>query len=201
MEEERDQTRRGFLTVVSAAVGTVGVGFSAIPFVRAMSPTKDIIATGVMEVDVSDMKPGELRTIMWRKQPIFILRRTPEMVEMARRNDPAKLADPATPEDRVVNPEWFISIAICTHLGCIPSWQVEKVPGLEQPGFYCPCHGGKYDTLGRRLDGPPPENLHLVPYVFIKDPSDLTRLKIRIGGERFAGFVDNIRKIGDLPKV
>jgi len=201
MGDEKGQDRRGFLTAVTTAIGVVGVGASIVPFVRAMSPTKDIIAAGMVEVDVSDIKPGELRTILWRKQPIFILRRTPEMIEKAKQNDPTILSDPATPEDRAKDPEWFVSIAICTHLGCIPSWQPEKVPGLEQPGFYCPCHGGKYDTLGRRLDGPPPENLHLIPYGFIKDPADPARLKIKIGTERFAGFVDNIRKIGELPKV
>ncbi len=117
------------------------------------------------------------------------------MIEKAKQNDPATLRDPATAEERVKTPEWYVSIAICTHLGCIPSWQPEKIPGLEQPGFYCPCHGGKFDTLGRRLDGPPPENFHLVPYEFIDNN------KLRIGTATFAGYIENIRKIKELPNV
>ena len=117
------------------------------------------------------------------------------MIVKANQNIPAKLKDPATTEERVKVPEWYVSIAICTHLGCIPSWQPEKIPGLEQPGFYCPCHGGKFDTLGRRLDGPPPENFHLVPYEFI------AKNKLRIGTVTFAGFGEDIRKIQELPRV
>lgn len=187
--------RRDFLTMATATVGACGAGASAIPFIKAMSPTKDIIAAGVMDVDVSGMKAGEFKVIMWRKQPVFILKRTTEMIEAANRIDPATLRDPAGPDDRLKKPEWLVCIGICTHLGCIPSWQPDKVPGLEQPGFYCPCHGGKYDTLGRRLDGPPPENLHLVPYEFIEAG------KLRIGTREFAGFSEGVRKMKELPKV
>ena len=187
--------RRDFLTMTTAAVGACGIGFSAIPFIKAMSPTKDVIAAGVMDTDVSGMKEGELRIIMWRKQPVFILKRTREMMEDDSRIAPSALRDPAGPEDRVKNPEWLVCIGICTHLGCVPGWQPEKVPGLDQPGFYCPCHGGKYDTLGRRLDGPPPENLHLVPYELIQ--GDI----LRIGTKEFAGYSENVRKIKELPKA
>jgi len=141
------------------------------------------------------IKEGEFRIIMWRKQPIFILKRNSEMLEKTNRTDISSLRDPASPEERVKRPDLLVCIGICTHLGCIPSWQPEKIPGLDQPGFYCPCHGGKYDTLGRRLDGPPPENLHLVPYEFIDDS------KLRIGTEKFAGYSENIRKIQELPKA
>ncbi len=197
MEEEKVDAinRRDFLTVITAAVGACGIGASAIPFIKAMSPTKDIIAAGVMDVDISGIKEGEFRVIMWRKQPIFILKRNSEMLEKTNRMDISTLRDPAKPEDRVKRPDLLVCIGICTHLGCIPSWQPGKIPGLDQPGFYCPCHGGKYDTLGRRLDGPPPENLHLVPYEFIDDS------KLRIGTEKFAGYSENIRKIQELPKA
>lgn len=194
-DEKGGVNRRDFLTICTSAVGVVGVGVAAVPFIRAMSPTKDILAAGARDINVSGMKEGELRIVMWRKHPIFVLRRTQEMIEKAEQNDPANLRDPATAEERVKIPEWYVSIAICTHLGCIPSWQPEKIPGLEQPGFYCPCHGGKFDTLGRRLDGPPPENFHLLPYEFIDNK------KLRIGTATFAGYVENIRKIKELPKV
>ncbi|MHB8909774.1 MAG: ubiquinol-cytochrome c reductase iron-sulfur subunit [Syntrophales bacterium] len=186
-------TRRNFLAVTTAAVGACGLGFAAVPFIKAMSPTRDIIASGLMEVDISGIKEGEFRVIMWRKQPVFILKRTPEMIAGTDRLDAASLRDPATTAERVKRPDLLVCIGICTHLGCIPSWQPEKVPGFDQPGFYCPCHGGKYDTLGRRLAGPPPENLHLVPYAFEGTG------KLRIGTARFSGYGEDIRTIQELP--
>jgi ubiquinol-cytochrome c reductase iron-sulfur subunit len=197
MEHETDGvvTRRDFLTIATTAVGACGLGISTIPFIKAMSPTKDIIAAGLMEVDISGLKAGEFRVLMWRKQPIFILKRTQEMIDRTNSMDAASLRDPAIPTERVKRPDLLVCIGICTHLGCIPSWQPEKIPGFDQPGFYCPCHGGKYDTLGRRLDGPPPENLHLVPYAFAQNNL------LRIGTVSFSGYGDNIRKLQELPTV
>jgi ubiquinol-cytochrome c reductase iron-sulfur subunit len=197
MEHETDGavTRRDFLTITTAAVGACGLGISAIPFIKAMSPTKDIIAAGLMDVDISGIKEGEFRVLMWRKQPVFLLKRTQEMVDRTNSMDVARLRDPAIPTERVKRPDLLVCIGICTHLGCIPSWQPEKIPGFDQPGFYCPCHGGKYDTLGRRLDGPPPENLHLVPYAFAENNL------LRIGTTSFSGYGDNIRKLQELPTV
>ena len=186
-------TRRDFLTMTAAAAGAVGLGFSAIPFIRAMSPAKDIAAAGLLEVDLAGMKEGEFRVLLWRKQPVFILRRTREMIEKTARVDAGSLRDPAAPEQRVKKPGWLVCIGICTHLGCIPSWQPEKIPGWDQPGFFCACHGGKFDTLGRRLDGPPPENLHLLPYAFTPDN------RLRIGTANFSGYGDNIRTLQQLP--
>lgn len=188
-------TRRRFLTVASAVMGAIGAGFAAIPFIKAMSPTKDILAAGVLEADISDLKEGGLKTLIWRKQPVFILRRTSEMIKKDSEINPGELADKASPEDRVVRPDLFVSLGICTHLGCIPKFMPEGVPGTGQPGFYCPCHGGKYDSIGRRLAGPPPENLHLVPYR-IEDDN-----KLLIGTETFAGYGENVRKIEELPKT
>lgn len=194
-DEKEGVNRRDFLTIITAAVGAAGVGAATVPFIKAMSPTKDIIAAGIMEVDISDLKAGELKTVLWRKQPVFILKRTPQMIEKANSIDPASLKDPAAPEERLKRPDILVCLGICTHLGCIPDFRSENVPDLDQPGWYCPCHGGKYDTLGRRLGGPPPENLHLVPYEFIDDT------KIKIGTAAFAGFGENVRKIKDLPKT
>ena len=195
MEHKPDDavTRRDFLTITTAAAGACGLGISAIPFIRAMSPTKDIIAAGLMEVDISGIKEGEFRVLMWRKQPVFILKRTKAMIDGTDLIDAASLKDPATSAERVKRPDLLVCIGICTHLGCIPGWQPEKLPGLDQPGFYCSCHGGKYDTLGRRLDGPPPENLHLVPYAFVQND------RLRIGTANFSGSGDNIRKLQELP--
>lgn len=197
MGEKDELTRRRFLgkiTAVSAVVGAVGVGFSAVPFIRAMSPTKDLLASGVMEVDIGGLRDGELRTVIWRKQPVFILRRTPEMIRSTEGIDPSELADPAAEGERAIRPDLFVAIGICTHLGCIPKFMAEGVPNTGEPGFYCPCHGGKYDSLGRRLGGPPPENLHLVPYRVETDS------RLVLGTETFAGFGENIRKVDNLPK-
>lgn len=189
----RVATRRDFLTMATVAAGAFGLAISAIPFIRAMGPAKDIISAGLMEVDISGLREGEFRVLIWRKQPVFILRRSPEMIDRAARTDAGILRDPATPEERVKKPDLLVCIGICTHLGCIPNWQPEKIPGLDQPGFYCPCHGGKFDTLGRRLDGPPPENLHLLPYSFAGES------RLKIGSTTFSGYGENVRKIGQLP--
>ncbi len=192
--EKEIVTRRKFLTGAAAFLGAVGAAFAAWPFIRAMSPTKDILAAGVQEVDISTLQPGQLKTVIWRKQPVFILKRTPQMIEEASSVKTGELDDPAAPEDRAVEQGLFVSLGICTHLGCIPKF-MERLPESEVSGFYCPCHGGKYDNLGRRLGGPPPENLHLVPYRL----ADQNRLII--GTEQFGGYGENIRKIQDLPKV
>lgn len=187
-------TRRDFLTLASSAVGVSGLGLAAYPFIRAMSPSSDIVAGGVLPVDVGGMKEGDLQVVLWRRQPVFILRRTREMIDKAGRINPASLRDPAGPSDRVWNPAWLVCFGICTHLGCVPLFEPVAVPGIDQPGFYCPCHGGKYDSLGRRLEGPPPENLHLLPY-------SLDGTKLLLGTKTFAGFSENVRKIGSLPKA
>lgn len=191
---DKEISRRNFLTIASAALGAVGVGFAAVPFIRAMSPTKDILAAGVLTVDISDIKEGAFKTVIWRKQPVFILRRTPEMIKTSDDIDPSTLSDSASVTDRTIRPDIFVSIGICTHLGCIPKF-LDKVPDTNMPGFYCPCHGGKYDSLGRRLGGPPPENLHLVPYRIEAEN------KVVIGTETFPGYGANVRKMGGLPKV
>lgn len=198
MKEEKERaeiSRRDFLTLCTAAVGATGVGTAAVPFIKALSPTKDIIAAGVKEVDIGDIREGDLKKTIWRKQPVFILRRTEYMIRKTDELDERELKDAASVEERTVRPDIFVSIAICTHLGCVPRFRPQNVEGTDQPGFYCPCHGGKYDTLGRRLGGPPPENLHLLPYLIENDS------KIILGTETFSGYGENVRKIKDLPII
>lgn len=193
-EEKTALSRRNFLAGAAVVMGAAGAAFAAVPFIRAMSPTKDLLAAGVQEVDISDIRPGELRTVIWRKQPVFILKRTERMIDEAGAVNVAGLADPAAPEERATDPTLFVSLGICTHLGCIPKF-MERLPDSDASGFYCPCHGGKYDNLGRRLAGPPPENLRLVPYRL----ADKSRLVI--GTPESAGYADNIRKVQELPPV
>jgi len=192
--DDNTVTRRNFLTGAAALIAATGAAFAAVPFIRAMSPTKDLLASGVQEFDISGIKPGELMTVIWRKQPVFILKRTPQMIEEAAQVKTSALSDPAEPEERATEPGLFVSLGICTHLGCIPKF-MEKMIETGASGFYCPCHGGKYDNLGRRLGGPPPENLHLVPYRLVEEN------RLIIGTEKFSGYGENARKIKELPPV
>jgi ubiquinol-cytochrome c reductase iron-sulfur subunit len=116
------------------------------------------------------------------------------MIEEAASIKTSSLSDPAEPEERTMEPGLFVSLGICTHLGCIPKF-MEKMDETGASGFYCPCHGGKYDSLGRRLGGPPPENLHLVPYRLAGGN------RLIIGTEKFSGYGENVRKIQALPPV
>ncbi len=186
--------RRSFLTKLSAALALAGGGLAAIPFIRAMSPTRDILASGRSEFDISDLKTGQLKTVIWRKQPVFILRRTSQMIKETSQMDPLALTDPAATDERASRPDIFVALGICTHLGCVPKF-MEKIPEADISGFYCPCHGGKYDSIGRRIAGPPPENLHLVPYAVESDRT------IIVGAETFAGYGENIRVMSGLPKA
>ncbi|KAK2196268.1 bifunctional Rieske iron-sulfur protein/Ubiquinol-cytochrome c reductase [Babesia duncani] len=106
--------------------------------------SKDVIASGSVEVNVSQMLPGDQITVKWRSKPVFIKRRTPEEIERARRDDAIidTMRDPELDSDRHVNPEWLVNIAVCTHLGCIPG------KGGNYGGYYCPCHGSHYDGSG-----------------------------------------------------
>lgn len=186
--------RRDFLAKISAALALAGLGLGAIPFIRAMSPTRDVLASGRAEFDISDLKAGQIKTVIWRKQPVFILRRTSRMISETERMDPSLLSDPAPSDERSVRPDLFVALGICTHLGCVPKF-MENIPESGISGFYCPCHGGKYDSIGRRIAGPPPENLHLVPYTVESDN------RITIGTETFGGFGENIRLMSRLPKA
>lgn len=185
--------RRTFLAASSTVVGACGLGLAAVPFLRSMEPAQDIVEAGLMDVDTSGIGVGEMRTVLWRKQPVFILHRSEDMIESAERIDPGQLKDPAKPAERVKRPEWLVCLGVCTHLGCVPDLKPVGVPGFDQPGFLCPCHGGEYDSLGRRLAGPPPENLHLLPYEFVGDA------KLRLGSKTFPGYSADVRKVENLP--
>ncbi|MFL6673886.1 MAG: ubiquinol-cytochrome c reductase iron-sulfur subunit [Massilia sp.] len=187
-----EQARRKFLLVSTAGVGAVGLVAAAIPFVESMSPSERARAAGApTEVDFSKIAPGALSTVDWRGKPIWVLHRTPEMLANLGKHD-ALLADPfskveqqpdyAKNPTRSRRPEFLVVTAVCTHLGCIPVFRPEPgAPdlGADWPGgFYCPCHGSKYDLAGRVfLNVPAPINLEVPPYAFQGD-------KLVIGVER-----------------
>lgn len=197
LDKEKDKeglSRKEFLKTVTYATAGLGLGVSIYPFIASLEPTKELIEAGEVEIDISDIKPGDIKIFDWRNTPVFVLRRTPEMIKGTEEIKPQSLIDPATVEERTENEDWLVCIGICTHLGCIPAF-VNEVPGIEQPGFFCACHAGRYDSLGRRVGGPPPENLHLIPYEFV------SKSKIKMGTKDFGGFNENIRKIGELPRA
>jgi len=189
MTEQVDTGRRHFLTVATAAVGAVGAGFAATPFLASWKPSARAKAMGApVEVDISKLEPGALLKIEWRGKAVYIVHRTPQMLSQLQ-GMAARLRDPESDESdqpafakneaRAAKPEYLVLVGVCTHLGCAP---LDKfTPGdvtvsADWPGgFFCPCHGSKFDLSGRVFkDVPAPTNLPVPPYTFVTD----TRLLI-----------------------
>lgn len=179
--EERD--RRLWLGVATAA-SDAGLAATAVPFVASLAPSEKARALGApVDVDVSSLRPGDLRTVEWRGKPVFVLRRTPEMFDGLARHD-ALLADPQSRRSeqpavacnalRSSRPDLAVIEAVCTHLGCVPTFRPTPGSpdiGAEWPGgFYCPCHGSKFDLAGRVFKNvPAPTNLTVPPYRFLSE--------------------------------
>ena len=182
MSEDVDQGRRKFLTAATIATGTVGAVFAAIPFAASWAPSARAKALGApVEVDLSTLEPGMLTTVLWRRQPVWVVRRTKDMLERLPANDP-RLKDPesenseqppyAHNEVRSRNPEYLVLVSTCTHLGCLPKQRFQVGVGEGGPdwpgGFFCVCHGSKFDMAGRVFAGSPAaKNLRVPPYDFI----------------------------------
>ena len=167
-------TRRDFIYVASATLAALGGAAAAWPLIDQMNPSADTLALKEIEVDLASIVPGQQITVEWQKKPVFIRRRTPEEIKEAEDVPVDQLKDtqfPAADKDRVQKPEWLIVVAICTHLGCIPSKDMKG----EFGGWLCPCHGSQYDTSGRIRKGPAPENLKVPTYKFLSDT------KVQIG--------------------
>ncbi len=180
--ERIDRNRRHFLTVATVVTGAAGVGLASIPFLASLRPSARAQALGApVEVPLSPIQPGELVRVLWRGKLIFVLRRTEAMLE--RLDDHAgELRDPestvaeqqpdyAANEYRSVRPEYLVVEGSCTHLGCAPLEDFEVRPGENWGGgFFCPCHGSKFDLAGRVYKGvPAPSNLRIPPYRFVRD--------------------------------
>ncbi|MGQ0546713.1 MAG: ubiquinol-cytochrome c reductase iron-sulfur subunit [Betaproteobacteria bacterium] len=174
-----DLTRRR-LTQAAGAAGGLAIAGASAPFVASLAPSERARAQGApVESDASGIAPGELTTVEWRGKPVWILRRTPDMLArldsvLGELSDPRSEVSSQQPEyarnlTRSRRPELFVTVALCTHLGCVPSYRPE--PGSLQPGwpggFYCPCHGSKFDLAGRVFKGSPaPTNLVVPPHTF-----------------------------------
>ena len=178
--EPADAGRRRWV-VATSVVGGAGLVATAAPFVASFSPSERARGLGApVEFNVQTMRSNELKTIEWRGKPVFVLRRSPEMLVSLTRHDDL-LADPLSSRSeqpgyaanpvRSTRPEFLVLVGICTHLGCIPTFRPEPgAPdiGAAWPGgFYCPCHGSKYDLSGRVFKSmPAPKNLAVPPYAF-----------------------------------
>ncbi|MBM3339459.1 MAG: ubiquinol-cytochrome c reductase iron-sulfur subunit [Betaproteobacteria bacterium] len=186
-----DGSRRTALALTAAA-GAVGGAAVALPFVLTFQPSERAKAAGApVEVDIGDLKPGDLRRVEWRGKPVWVLRRTPEMLQTLKGTTP-KLADPdskrkdyptpswAQNEHRSLKPEYLVVVGICSHLGCSPSDKFAAGPQPSLPddwpgGWLCPCHGSTFDYSGRVYKNmPAPDNLEVPPYKYLTD----TRLLI-----------------------
>ncbi|MDJ0699673.1 MAG: ubiquinol-cytochrome c reductase iron-sulfur subunit [Woeseiaceae bacterium] len=177
-----DNSRRHFLTVATIATGAVGAGLAAVPFLSSLKPSARAQALGApVEVPLASIQPGEMVRVIWRGKVIFVLRRTepmlatlPELTDTLR--DPAsdvaeQQPDYAVNETRSVKPEYLVVEGSCTHLGCAPLEDFEPRPVENWPGgFFCPCHGSKFDFAGRVYKGvPAPTNLRVPPHRFVRD--------------------------------
>ena len=187
-----DESKRTWVAITCGAGAIAGVA-TVIPFVETFAPSERAKAAGApVEVDLSDLKPGEKKTVEWRGQPVWIIRRTPEMLATLAK-DEGELADPQskrspdelTPEyarnqHRSRFPEIFVAVGICTHLGCSPSERFTpgaqpSLPADWPGGFLCPCHGSTFDMAGRVFKNKPaPDNLRVPPHMYMSD----TRLLI-----------------------
>jgi len=179
-----DTSRRVFLTSATVATGAIGVGFALVPFISSWMPSERARAFGApTELDISKIDPGQMVIVFWRKQPIFVVRRTPAMLATLAGHDD-RLKDPKSENSdqppyaknvqRARNPEYLVLIGVCTHLGCMPKARFEAaLPelGADWPGgFFCPCHGSRFDLSGRVFDGSPASvNLRVPPYAYPND--------------------------------
>ena len=174
--------RRTWL-IASGAAGSAALVATAVPFVSSMAPSERARALGAaVEVDLSNLPPGGMKTVEWRGKPVWILRRTPEMLALLASRT-AELADPESARDqqpdyarnatRSIHPEVFVAVGICTHLGCSPT---EVPAGSGNPsvgegwqgGFFCPCHGSTFDLAGRVFKNKPaPTNLEVPPHRYV----------------------------------
>ncbi len=179
-------TRRDFLYIATAAFGAIGAAASIIPFISQMNPDAATLAAGgPVVLDLEKVAPGQQVVVRWRSKPVFVTHRTPEALQKLR--DPALLALLADPQSselqqppyvenwhRSIKPEFGVVVGVCTHLGCIPLFEPQPnptSPARNWPGgYFCPCHGSKYDLAGRVFSGvPAPYNLPVPPYHFLND--------------------------------
>lgn len=189
MTDKVDHSKRRLLIAATTAAGGVAAAGAGAPFVLSLMPSERAKAAGApVEVDLSGVAPGTMISVEWQGKPVWIVHRTPEMLDMLAKHD-ADIADPASevpqqPEycknpTRSIKPEFLVVLGICTHLGCSPTFRPEVAPADLGPawpgGWFCPCHGSRFDLAARVFKGvPAPTNLIIPPHKYLSD----TRLLI-----------------------
>ena len=185
-------SRRDFLYLVTGSVAAVGIGAAAWPFIAQMNPdAATVAAAGPVDIDISQLQPGQRVVALWAARPVFVVNRpkealdelrNPKLLGQLRDPDSQELQQPpyAANWHRSIKPEILVLVGVCTHLGCIPLFDPQPNPTDPAPdwpgGFFCPCHGSKYDLAGRVFQGvPAPYNLPVPPHQF---PNDKT---LRVG--------------------
>lgn len=187
--------RRRFLTATTAVVGAVGGIAVAVPFIKSWNPSAKAKAAGApVEVEIGKLEEGQMVRVEWRGKPVWVVRRSNSIVEKLKELD-GQLRDPASSEEqqpsyaqnsyRSIKPEYFVAVGICTHLGCSPTYLPdsfnEQVQGVKS-GFFCPCHGSKFDMAGRVFQGvPAPLNLVVPKHTYLTDSKIL--IGVDEGGE------------------
>lgn len=183
-DPQHSPQRRRFLVATTSVIGGAVVAAAAVPFISSMLPSAAAQAAGApVEVDFSKLEPGALMTVSWRSRPVWILNRTAAQLKVLPSLD-KRLKDPDSDQaqqladcknvHRSLRPEFFVAVGICTHLGCIPTYRPQIAPPDLGPqwegGFFCACHGSRYDLAGRVFDGSPaPLNLPVPPYYYLSD--------------------------------
>jgi ubiquinol-cytochrome c reductase iron-sulfur subunit len=190
-----DNEKRRFLTQAAGVVGAVGTGFLAVPFLSSMKPSAKAEAMGApVEVDIEKLEPGQRIVVLWRGKPVWILKRTEDALKSITELD-GVVSDPLSDQSeqpltsknevRSIRPEIFVAVGVCTHLGCSPVFRPDIAPadlGADwKGGFFCPCHGSKFDLAGRVYKGvPAPVNLEIPPYYFAGE----NRIVVGLEGEK-----------------
>jgi len=182
--DEVDFRKRRFLTAAATVVGGVGAAYAAVPFLASWLPSERAKAAGApVQADISKLEAGQMIRVQWRGKPVWVVKRTKDMLaalpglkDNLRDPDSAEAQQPEYCQnvDRSIKPEILVAVGICTHLGCSPSFVPEAMP---QPydanwkgGFFCPCHGSRFDLAGRVFKGvPAPLNLEIPPHKYISD--------------------------------
>lgn len=183
-----DTKRRRVLVAATSLVGAVGVGFALVPFIGSMNPSAKARAAGApVEADISKLEPGALLRVKWRGKPVWVVHRTERMLASLAEVE-GELSDPDSkaseqPEytrnrERSIKPQYFVAVGICTHLGCSPTYRPDVAPDDLGPtwkgGFFCACHGSRFDLAGRIYRGAPaPTNLVIPPHAYVSETTIL----------------------------
>ncbi len=185
VRDQIDEKKRRTLLVITSAAGAVAAAGVAVPFVASWFPSARALAAGApVEVPIDKLEPGQQITVEWRGKPIWVLRRTPEMLAALKGQD-GVLADPDSTAaeqpvyvkgpERSIKPEYFVAQGVCTHLGCSPTLKKEigaasDMGGDWRGGYYCPCHNSRFDLSARVFKGSPaPTNLTIPPHRYASD--------------------------------